>query len=83
MSCVIAQSAEEALIKLDCTIGTLFSIYGVVLVLSTHLIAKTKQSLCLAYSAPKSFSRYHAYHLCGAAVVPDMGLGYTQWLTYK
>lgn len=36
VSCVIAQSAEEALIKLDCTIGTLFSIYGVVLVLSTH-----------------------------------------------
>lgn len=26
VSCVIAQSAEEALIKLDCTIGTLFSI---------------------------------------------------------
>lgn len=80
VSCVCAQSAEEALIKLDCTIGTLFSI---VLVVSVTLIAKTKQSLHLAYSPPKSLSRYHAYRLCGAVMVPDMGLGYIQWLTYR
>lgn len=46
MSCVNAQSAEEALINLDCTICTLFS-FLIGLVPSVTLIAKTKQSLDL------------------------------------
>lgn len=40
------------MIKLDCTIGTLFSI-SVGLVVNITLIAKTKQSLHLACSPPK------------------------------
>lgn len=65
VSCVVAQSAEEASIKSDCTIGTLFST-GVGLVVNITLLAKTKQSLHLADSPPERFSRYHAYHRCGA-----------------
>lgn len=70
----LAQSAEEALIKLDCTIGTLFSI-SVGLAVNIILIARTKQSLHLACSPPKFQVIMHIIIM----VVPD-GLGYLQEL---